>query len=322
MRHPILLAIAAILASPAQAATLRTVTTLHGPRVLLSDLFDNAGANAARVLGPGPAPGGRIVVEAPQLAAIAKQFGVDWTPSSNADRAVLDWPGRPLPREAVLDALRDALAAGGTDPKDCVIDLAGFTPPLVPFDGTPQAVVSQLELDHTTGRFTAVLSVTGDGFPPLNTRIGGRVDIMIELPVASARLPPGTVLRPEDIHLGRVRAQEANREVARTLQQAIGLQVRYQIAAGQPLPLGDLTPPALVHRGTHVLMLLDSPGITLSAQGIALESGALGERIHVLNPVSRATLEADVVGQNRVRVSPSGVPLRTAARALTDIGMP
>ena len=62
----------------AQAATLRAMTTLHASVVRLSDLFDDAGANADRVLGPGPGAGGRIVVEAAQLGAIARQFGVDW----------------------------------------------------------------------------------------------------------------------------------------------------------------------------------------------------------------------------------------------------
>jgi hypothetical protein len=54
-----------------QAASLRSMTTLHGPTVYLRDLFDDAGGGADRVLGPGPEPGGRIVVEAAQLNAIA-----------------------------------------------------------------------------------------------------------------------------------------------------------------------------------------------------------------------------------------------------------
>src|SRR5208337_1009405 len=174
LAYAALLACAAVLACaalPAGAATLRTMTTLHGPQVKLSDLFDDAGANADRVLGPGPAPGGRIVVEAAQLAAIARQFEVDWRPASRADRAVLDWPGKPLPREAAMGALREALAASGVRPDDCEIDLAGFTPPLVPFEAAPRPLVSQLDYDRASGRFAAVLSMTGDGIEPINTRI-------------------------------------------------------------------------------------------------------------------------------------------------------
>src|SRR5690348_17518212 len=114
----------------AQAATLRTMTTLHAATVRLADLFDDAGANAQRVLGPGPGPGGRIVVEAQQLGAIARQFGVDWHPASSSDRAVLERLGRPLRRDDVMDAVRSALIGAGAS-ADCDVDLAGFSPPLV-----------------------------------------------------------------------------------------------------------------------------------------------------------------------------------------------
>ena len=91
--------------------------------VRLSDLFDDAGPRAGQVLGPAPAPGARIVVEAPQLAAIARQFGVDWRPASPADSAVIDRPGRLLPREDVLAraarGARRAPAARPTPTSSC-----------------------------------------------------------------------------------------------------------------------------------------------------------------------------------------------------------
>jgi len=297
---------------PAEAATLRTMTTLHGPRVKLSDLFDDAGANADRVLGPGPVPGGRIVVEAAQLVAIAHQFSVEWQPASSADRAVLDWPGRPLPREAAMHALRDALAASGLTLDNCEIDLSGFTPPLVPFDMAPHPLVSQLDYDRDTGRFAAVLSVASDGIQPISMRIAGRVDELITVPVATARLPAGTVLQPDDVHLARVRATLANHAVALQLADAIGMQLRHQVAPGQTLALVDLSRPELVRRGAEVMMLLDSPGIVLTAHGQAMESGAVGERIHVLNTISRAVIEAEVIGANRVRVSPGAARMQVA----------
>jgi flagella basal body P-ring formation protein FlgA len=299
----------------ADAATLRTMTTLHGPQVILADLFDDAGAEARRVLGPGPAPGGRIVVEAPQLAAIARQFGVDWKSASKSDRAVLDWPGRPLPREAVMTALREALAASGMDETACNIDLEGFSAPMVPYEGASHPLVSQLDYDRGSGRFSAVLSVHSDGMEPINSRLAGRVDEMIDLPVATARLAAGTVLRAEDVHAGKVPTRVAARAVAHDTNEVIGLQLRHQLAPGQPFVLSDLMHPALVRRGADVMMELDSPGISLTAQGQALEAGAVGERIRVLNPVSRAVIEADVIGPDRVRVAPGSVPALATARA-------
>ena len=64
-------------------------------------------------------------------------------------------------------------------------------------------------------------------------------------------------------------------------------------------------------------MVLDSPGIALTAQGQAMEGGAIGERIRVLNPVSRAVVEAEVTGSDRVRVAPGAMPLSLPGRATT-----
>jgi flagella basal body P-ring formation protein FlgA len=292
----------------AEAATLRTMTTLHAPVVRLSDLFDDAGKNADRVLGPGPGAGGRIVVEAPQLGAIAKQFGVDWRPASSADRAVLDRPGRPLPRDDVMHAVRNALVADGVA-ADCDIEMPGFTPPLVPFDAEARPIVSDLDYDSSDGRFSAVLSVAGNQMDPLYIRLAGHVDDTVELPVATARLPAGSVLRAEDMRMARVRASLVRGEVIRQADDAVGMQARRQIMPGQPLQVNELTRPAMVVKGATVLMQLDSPGIALTAEGQALEAGSTGDRIRVINPISRAVVEAEVIGANRVRVAPDSMPL-------------
>jgi flagellar basal body P-ring formation protein FlgA len=306
-RFPLAFLALCVAIAGADAATLRTMTTLHAPVVRLSDLFADAGANADRVLGPGPGAGGRIVVEAAQLGAIAQQFGVDWRPASSADRAVLELPGRPLRRDDVLDAVRSALIAGGAS-DDCDVELAGFTPPLVPFESDPRPAVSDLEYDSSAGRFSAMLSVVGEAMEPIHMRVTGRVDDTEMLPVATTRLPAGSVLRADDVHMARVHIAVLRGEVVHRPGDAIGMQARHQIVAGQPLEVVDLMRPSLVAKGATVLMVLDSPGIALTAQGQAMEAGAIGERIRVLNPVSRAVVEAEVIATNRVRVVASGLP--------------
>ena len=301
-----LLAAVTLPALPAQAAVLRPVATLEGPVVHVSDLFDDAGPAGARVLGPGPAPGGRIVVEAAQLAAIARQFGVDWRPASNNDRAVLDRAGRLLPREGVMAALRAALTHAGA-PEDCEIELPGFAAPVVAPESSPQSTIEHLDYDNASGRFTASLAVTADGMAMQRMRLAGTVQEMMDVPVPVRRLPGGTVVQAGDLLVQRVRAGLAHGEVARTPAQAIGMAVRHPMLAGQPLALAELTRPAAVLKGARVTMQLQSAGLTLSAVGQALEAGALGDRIAVLNPTSRAIVQAEIVAPDRVRVLPPGV---------------
>jgi flagella basal body P-ring formation protein FlgA len=293
------------------AATLRPAVTLARSVVLLSDLFDDAGPASSRVLGPGPTPGNRIVVESPQLAAIARQFGVDWRPSSPADRVVLDRPGRPLPQENVMAALRTALAGVG-GPTDGAIDLPGYTAPMIPQECNPQSQVEQIDYDGASGRFTALLAIMGSGMDTLRLRLSGHVEEMLEIPLLVRRVAAGSPILADDLKMTRLPAGRVRGDVVRDISQAAGLAPRRMLAPGQPIMLADLRPPILVQRGARVTMLLAAPGLTLTATGQAMEPGSMGERIQVLNPVSRAVVEAEVMGPDRVRVTPGAVPMQTA----------
>jgi len=149
-----------LLAAPAQAqdlATIRPFVQVEEPMVRLSDLFEGAGPRASTVLGPAPAPGTRMVIEAAQLAAIARQQGIAWRPVAGVERVVLERPGRPVAREEVMALLRAALRHQGLD-EDAEVELMMTTRP----DGAPSrtryrvlerfAAASLVQFDIETGR--------------------------------------------------------------------------------------------------------------------------------------------------------------------------
>ena len=314
------LALSALATIPAQAATLRGGTALSDPAVHLSDLWD--GVEQDRAIGPSPEPGGRIIVEAPQLVAIARQFNVDWRSTSTADRIVLERPGHPFPRDEAFAALRTALATAGVA-ADADVDMPGFVAPLVPAGVLARGEVGQLDYSPTEGRFTAMLSITAAGMTPAHSRLSGRVMEMVELPVATHRLLPGDIVGPGDLQKARLRASAVRGEVAQVAAQVVGMAMRHPVGPGAPLLLADLGRPLMVQKGEPVQMQLEAPGLSLSAQGIAMDGGAMGEHVRVLNVQSRAMVDAEVAGTSRVRVSgttpvllPPGapIPVRVAAR--------
>jgi flagella basal body P-ring formation protein FlgA len=302
-----LLACAAL---PATAATLRPFTTLSGPVVTLADLFEGADG---RALGPAPAPGARITVEARQLEAIARQYGVDWRPGSAGDRVVLDRPGRTLGRDEVAGPLRTALAAAGA-PRDGDLELPGFTAPVVGMGAKAEAEVTQLEFDGGTGRFTALVSVTADAAPAAQLRLSGRMLEMTELPVPRRRMVPGDVIESGDLEWVRLRTAQAKGEVVHAMREAVGQALRHAVQPGQPIQLADLGRPVVVQKGTPMLLALDTPGIQLTAQGVAMEPAGIGERVHVVNPASRIVVEAEVTGPGRARVLPGSAPVNSTGR--------
>lgn len=317
MRAPLLLPFLCLAAWPieAAAATLRTATTLEHPQVRVSDLFDDAGTAAPRVLGSAPPPGERIIVEAAQAAAIARQFGVAWRPASGAERVVIDRPGRLIARDEVVGVLRTALAGIGA-PNDANLELPGFASPLVAMEATPLLAIEQVDYDSSSGRFTATLAITTQGEPLQRMRLSGRLQEMMDVAVPTRRLAAGVVVQPGDLQMMRVRALSSRGEVVRDPAQAIGKAVQRIAVAGQPLPLSDLARPMVVLKGARLLMLLQSPGLSLSAVGRALEPGGMGDQISVLNPVSGAIVQAEIVAPDQVRVAPETLS-RPAVRAGT-----
>src|ERR1700709_2787045 len=95
---PLLIFCAYNMVQPAKAdqAFPHALVTLSSPVIRLSDLFDDAGPQSQRILGPAPAPGMRIVVGPDQLAAIAAAYQVPWQPDGSEPQVVLASPGRTL----------------------------------------------------------------------------------------------------------------------------------------------------------------------------------------------------------------------------------
>ena len=284
----------------ASAATLKTYTMLGDGVVHLSDLFDGADN---RPIGPAPEPGHRITVEWRQLSAIARMFGVDWHPSGPGDRAILERPGRSLGKGDIIAPLRAVLTDAGA-PRDSDIELPGFTTPMLPAGVTPSIDFSGTAYDAATGRFTTLLVATVEGVPPVQVRLSGRVEEMTELPVPRRAMMPGDVVGADDLQWSRIRAALAGGELVRTLAQAEGQALRHPVQPGQPIRLADLGRPVVVAKGAPLVLRFETPGLQVTAQGVANEPGGIGEQIRVINPYSRAIMEAVVTGPGQARIVP------------------
>ncbi|MDR3524354.1 MAG: flagellar basal body P-ring formation chaperone FlgA [Acetobacteraceae bacterium] len=311
---------ALLTAIPAAGATLRPATTLAGAEVHVSDLFDDPGPAGPRVLGAGPAPGGRIVVQAAQAAAIARQFGVAWRPRSGAEQIVIDRPGRMVPREELLEALRQALRDGGYS-DDAQIDLSAFSAPQVPPDTKPEIAVEQIDVEPGSGRFTAGLAIVVPGEPLQRLHLAGRVQALVTAVVATHRLMAGAPIQPSDVRLQRVPSGTGQDESAQNLSQVIGQALRHPLNAGQKIAVAELSAPILVQKGALVQIQLQVPGLAVTAAGTAADSGAMGDHIGVLNPASGAIIEAEITGPDQVRVLPGNALRRPARSGQTQISL-
>jgi flagella basal body P-ring formation protein FlgA len=297
---------------PAGAATLRAFRTLSGATVRLSDLFGDLAA-PDRVLGAAPAPGTRILVKAPQLAAIARDFGVDWRPVSGAEQTIIERDSTAYPRSALEALLRAPLTSAGAPP-DAGISLPDYAPPMLPAGATPHATLADFNYDPASYRFSALLMVSVPDTEPVALRLAGEVVPMVDVAMLTHHLQAGSVLSAQDVNAGRVPAVSLRGEPALNPTAAIGLALRRDMPPGRPLVMGDLVHPVLIARNATVRMALTAGAIALSAEGTALEDGVMGAHIRVLNPSSHAVILAEVTGADEVRIMPGHTPTVVAAQ--------
>lgn len=291
----------------------RSHVVVQGPEVRLSDLFEGTLPRGDRVLGPAPAPGRVYTVEPGQLAAIARANGITLAAPA---ASVVERPGRPLPRETVEQALREALvAAGAIDTPEAPLVLQGYAAPVVPLSvAPPRVIVEDLGWDAAQGRFNASVAAIVGPEAPIRVRVAGRVDDTVAVPVPVRRLAEGDTIRAADLRVVRMPAGRVPAGAELDPLRLAGRTLREAVSAGTPVTADQFGAAPMVSRGQPVSLLVELPGLSITAQGRALEDGARGARVQVMNVSSRAVLEGVVTGPGRVRVSADSAPVSQPAR--------
>lgn len=83
----------------------------------------------------------------------------------------------------------------------------------------------------------------------------------------------------------------------------IGMETRVVLYAGRPIRPENLSPPALVDRNEIVPLVFHRGGLVISTHGRALDRGAEGETIRVMNISSRTTLFGTVLPDGSIDVT-------------------
>jgi flagella basal body P-ring formation protein FlgA len=316
-RRFFLLLPAGLLALPrkarAQVVVVRSHSLVDDQVIRVSDIFEGT-ARGDVVVGAAPNPGQRFVIEAAQLAGIARRFNVDWRPTSGAERTVLERPGRALSREAAIEVLREELLGLGL-PADAELELAAFSPPILPLSAIPRLSAEGGNYETASNRFAATLIVMADGMPSIRMRVAGRAIATVPAVVATRRLSVGEVVKPEDAKLVQLRAERVRPGTTQRLEDVVGMQLRRPISTDLPFMGADLMQAHIIAKNEIVTMVVDGPGLSLTTQGRALEPATRGGRLSVMNLSSRNVVEAEAIGPGRVRVSLGAGPIRAAQRS-------
>jgi flagellar basal body P-ring formation protein FlgA len=311
----ILCAAALATAAPAFGQTLRPAVTVESSVLHLGDLFANAGDRATDSIAPAPPAGMRITYGSDWLAAVAREHGLDWTPSSPFDQVTIERASRDIGSDAIAEQLMNEIAA--REPvTDAELELDNPSLHLVvPADASASLAIDGLEIDRRSGRVTAIVSAPAGDPAATRQRVSGHLVFHVAVPVLNHAIAAGATIAAEDLGTITLRRDRLGTDVATDPQQIVGMSPRRPLPTGEPIRLGDLERPVLVHKGELVTILLATANLQLTAQGKALEDGAKDALVHIANTKSDRVIDATVVAAGTVSATmPGDAAQRTAER--------
>ena len=307
------------------APVLRAQVSVSGELVRIGDLIDNAGAAGTIAVYRAPDLGTTGSLPIAQVVATLRANQVIGVDTRDLTEISVTRLARTLTSKDIeLQVARAIEHRGGlgdaanlsltfdTDPQDLRLDASN--------SGALQPVAARL--DPRNGRFDVSLEIANDaGAASTRLRFTGTVIETVEAAVLTRNVDRNEILRASDIAMERLPRAETGTDNAMR-DAAIGLQVRRSLRAGQPLKTADLAKPELVTRDQSVTLTYESAGIYLTIRGKALESGAEGDVVSVLNLQSKRTVTGTVTGRNQVSASAQVPRARVAdnATAPTTLG--
>lgn len=277
--------------------------TVTGNVVRLGDLFTDSGASAGDAVAPAPALGTRVTYSAAWLGAVAREHHLDWAPSSDFSQSAVERASRAIGAEIIAQHLVAAMptVAPGVD-TEVRLDDPGFRL-LVPAEMSDDLAVDGLTLDQRSGRFSAFVSAPPGAADAQRGRVTGRLVFDVEIAVPNRAIAVNEILGKGDVERVKLPRDRVAADTITDPAILVGKSARHLLRAGQPLRAGDVQEPLVIHKGDLVVIELRTAAMELSAQGKALEDGAMGATVRVTNTQSNRTIDTIVAGTNRVRAS-------------------
>jgi len=309
--HPVLfmwLVVAGSAGSPTPciantAVTIKPDVTVNRYAVRLSDLFTSVPTEIDRDIAQAPLPCRPAVYNEMVLNKLADTYRLDWQPEPNANHVTVASACTRITGDMIREEVISKLKADGST-KDRSFEIAFDGRNLevdLPIEQVPDFKLENFSYDPTNKQFHADLTAQTPRGPSV-TPISGRVSIKRSVPVLAHRLEGGTTIGAADLDWIQVPEDRVTADVVTEANQLINHEVRRDTAEGDLLRSRDVIPPRLVQRGSLVTMRIETPYITVTAQGKSEQDGAEGETVRVINTQSNRVIEGVVTGPGIVEI--------------------
>jgi flagella basal body P-ring formation protein FlgA len=296
------LALAAVTGS-SQSALASDAVRVRGAHIIVSDLVPDCPQNACDIeVARAPLPGRTAIVGKASVIRALEAAGVDAaTVRIPTTKRVLRPSRRPSEQELrakVESAVTQVLPGGAR-----LVSL-GSTPSIEAPLGEYEVQVKWSGSGAANRRVSFPVSLHSDGEEFARWQSSAEVIYETLMPVLVAQLPAGSVLREQDVEIRAIATPKPSAAVVTELSQLIGVRLRRNKGALEPILLTDVETIAIVHRGEALMVESVHGSIRITTNGVSREDGAVGARIRVVVGSSPKLLWAKVVAPGKAMVTP------------------
>lgn len=299
------LGLAFVLASPGKALALglKQNSIVEDSVIRLGDVFYGLSYNEDKVLGSAPRPGQDMVLNARVLMRIARAMDLQWRPTDLSEQIIIRRAATVISGDDITSSLREALRNKGVQGKFALYYDHNKPEIILPLDQPDSFDIQRIEFNPQRDSFKAEIIAPSAENPIQRVAIRGTIEQLIDVPVLRETISTGSTIRPSDLEIVEVPASQIKGEIILNPDDLLGMAPKRIVFAGKPVKSQDIEAPQIVERGEYVTLSYKSGPLQLTAQGKALENGAKGDMIRVVNNASSQTLEAVIIGEKQVVVT-------------------
>lgn len=223
---------------------------------------------------------------------------------SVAEEAVSQAPARLVGGGELRALIAEALAGDDGDAESLGVKLADPLLAIALPAGAGEIYVEDVARDRGGRSFTARIAANVGERVVRRQIVTGRVDRLAQVPVLTRPIGRDEVIAAADVEWLRLKDSRLGSSTIVDAEDLVGLSARHALRAGVPVRASQVREPVVVAKGSQVTLVLDGPGMALSARGRALEDGGRGEVVRVSNLQSNVVIEGTVAGPGQIRVRP------------------
>jgi flagella basal body P-ring formation protein FlgA len=280
---------------------------VDAPVIRLGDLFDQPITGGDTPIAQSPKPGQTLSLDARFLRQLVRAYHLELAGNQDFDHILVARKCQIIKSETVTAAIVDAVSQ--RTQQSANMDIAfdsGEVQFTLPTNVPATVAVQGLNFDASSNRFLAILAVPATGPTLITQQVVGTIYEKTQVPVLKRLISAGETIQAADIDWTSSRVDQLVSNAVTDSQQMIGRIAKRPLRPGQLLRMSDLISEPTVHKNSLITIAVQTATMSLTVRGKALDDGAIGQSIRVVNVNTNKQLVGIVKDAATVVITPTG----------------